>query len=583
MTQSLYAINLILASCGFLITIISLYSGFGLPFFYYIGFTFISIAVILPVVRDFKYKLLILSLFSIMIGLIPIIKYGTILWGDPRYEYATMEIFQQQGHFFIISSALLQPFSYSGFPAIHLIAIQLSALSAIPLYTIAVYAAPFLSLLSMLLVERLILLYTKNSKISYLGALVFVVWPETIFYSSELIRQSLGFLLFLAALYFYSSGRLFNDRKYLSLSIVAFVAVVVAHHYSAFALFAVLASVAILEFLLSKRTRTNRIFRPGLSQVSVLALLLLLCMISFFWLTYAEPVMSSVFNSAISALLNRGQPVQATAITVSHASLEASTPLYMSVLSYLRLGILGLLTLFGVFFVLKKRDESAIFHISVLLILALLFIAGYLFGLTPDPTRNALFIIYPVSLFVGFSLYSLGRRFLLILLLCVIILPTMFSLWGFTYAPTYVYDPGPTGTTYQPDYCYTPAGYMSAALWLTNNTNYQQSIYVPSDPNVETTLYIYMQPSALYSIYRVDYRENQVYATGFNVIIAQLAAHNQTNSLIPNTTAGIYFIMSKTFQPTPAESAYIQTSMTKVYENSDCYIYYRAPTGHIGT
>jgi hypothetical protein len=130
----------------------------------------------------------------------------------------------------------------------------------------------------------------------------------------------------------------------------------------------------------------------------------------------------------------------------------------------------------------------------------------------------------------------------------------------------YVYDPASSGIEYHA-YCYSPTGYMKAALWLMKNTDPKQSVYVPSDAQMESTLYVHMELPFLYDIYRVAYRQTEVYGEGFHVVISDLSSKN---------TSKIYFIMGRDFSLTPVDLLFIESNMTKAYENDDCYIFLKA-------
>lgn len=540
-----------LASSGFCITLSSLYLGFGLPLCYYIGFILVSCSLILSLTKGLKYQLLIVSLLFLMIGFVPIARYRSVLWRDPQWEYATMRIFQQQGRVFIISPHLQQPFHYSGFPALHLIIIQLSCVSGIPMSTLSVYASPFLSLLSMILIERLIYLFTKNSKASILGATIYTIWPASIYYRSQLIRQNLAFILFLAVLYLYSCARLLHSRKYGSLCILTFVALTLAHHYTAFIMLYLLVGITVIDFLFPRARAKN-----NLGKLSILSVLFV-SITCFYWLTYAEPVMLIVIEAVPGMIMRLTSPVYETMIH----GLEVPTPLSINVFSFLRIIFVGFLTIYGVLLSIKAHKKSAKFYISVFLLLLTMTILGFLWGIIADPVRGLLFLSVPISLLAALPLYSMRHR-LLVLSLGVILLPTMFNLWGFTYAPMYLYDPSISTETRYHAYCYSPTGYIEAASWLVKNTDPKQSIYVPSDVRMESTLYAYMEVPFYYGIYRVAYREKEVYGKGFQTIISEFSS-------------SVYLIVSKDFSMSQHDLAFVKSHMSHVYENNDCHIFAR--------
>jgi hypothetical protein len=492
-----------------------------------------------------------------MLGYIPIARYNTVLWRDPSWEIATTKIFREEDHFFIISKDLWQPFYYSGFPAVHAITLQLFYITGISITNLSIYMPPLLSLLSMILIERLFFLFTKDYKVSILGATIFTIWPESIYYRSQLIRQNIAFILLVATMYFYIKGQLSQNRKYMVLCIISFVSLVIAHHFTTF----------IALYLLIGITVTDKLFRNSKSQKTdsgrFYMLFALSLMTTLYWLTYAEPVMYNVIGQILFTFQRMTEQPKYL-VTVLQATSEP-TPLIIKVLSFTRIFLLWSLAAYGAQHSIRSAEKSTKFFLSVLLILIILFIPGIFLGVTPDPVRYLLFLSPSVSLFASLSIGKM-RRLLSVIAISIIILPTMFLLWGNLYAPMYLYDPNVAREIRYSTYCYSPIGYIEASLWLTRNTDPSHSIYLPSDTRIESTLYSYMDTSFYYSIYRIAYRETEVYEIGFR------------NVILGASSKDVYLIVGKDSFMASEDLLFIENNMVRMYENSDCYIFVKYTT-----
>lgn len=175
---------------------------------------------------------------------------------DAYREYAASIELKKNG-WLVLSSG---PFEYHswfslypheiGYPALHLLGLTLSTISGLDLIVVARWIPLVFCLVANLLIYTLALRMGHSKKAALLICLGFSVTYRHLMFHSLYVRETIGFVMFVAAIYSYYTGQVLRKKLFQALAIVFSAVTVLSHHLTSFLLLGFFIFSMILEALL---------------------------------------------------------------------------------------------------------------------------------------------------------------------------------------------------------------------------------------------------------------------------------------------------------------------------------------------
>lgn len=420
--------------------------------------SFVIMALILYSFMSFSDKRLILLIIIVFLYLrfIPIVKYDQPLYEDAVFDFKTAEVFRNDANFGIIESTtsdigkwfFSRMEKYSGWPLIHLTAIELSDVTGISLFNVFTYFPPLIALSSVLFVYLLANLIFKDPKISALSALILATFPAVLHWQSQMIRGNIGYTLALMAIYLYIKAQRNKKIKITALSLSIFAIIPFAHHLTVADILLLFGFIFLITFILNlnflRKTSTTishgqTIKTPKPHSLTITLMLLVCVSVFVYWITYPRTVIFNLLSSIGETIVN-----SLTGVKEAQPYLTRYTPMYTvtdtyDILSITRILLLGITTLLGAFILFKERNRYGPFLYGLVIAPSVMLLIGA-FVVREADTRHMLFLIVGVSLISAKVLHKLSKKILAICLLLILV-PVPFKLDTLIFeTPAYIYD-----------------------------------------------------------------------------------------------------------------------------------------------
>lgn len=360
--------------------------------------------------------------------------------------------------------------TYTYFPLMHLFAVILSDVSALPLISIALYFVPIINALMVALLMYLInedVFGLKGATLNLATLLFAMGWYYT-FFQSQFTREAFAFPLALLAILIFARMSKSSNRAYAIALPVLFVAVILSHHITSYMLLVIMVIMAIGFDAQHKR----RLYRYVLLMATIL-----FAYISYVTLDVVIGQSVSMYESFL--LLFQGSK-QATV-------LSSSAP-WQTYIAFSYYGLIGIFVLLEGTKLVRKRNRRLIGRPEILLaaFLLLIFAISVLLRLSVKPSplswaydmslRGTIwaFIGLPFLIALGMKTafrldnhFSMKKLFLICSLVCILA------------AGKFAQYPALVSNSSVPQ----PVSYSRyvAALWLKSDATHGANLLVASD------------------------------------------------------------------------------------------------------
>jgi hypothetical protein len=183
--------------------------------------------------------------------------YSALMPADVTWEYAVINTFSEQGQISTIPASTFSDMLtwYSSWPAFHTLSLIFGDILGIKLSVSPVILPTILGSIGFLLVYVLTDKLTANLKLNKtvvpMCLLLYAVSPEAIYYGFKFVRQGMGVALVLVGFYLLYEYIVRRDFRFLALSILNALVIVLSHHYTSFVFSYYLLAFAGLTFILA--------------------------------------------------------------------------------------------------------------------------------------------------------------------------------------------------------------------------------------------------------------------------------------------------------------------------------------------
>lgn len=434
-----------------------------LPTAYVLGSIFLGLllAVSLTANRSKSY-LKFLQIFTIFFFILNVFYIGTnykiLPFGDSYVDYGVTRIFDQNAKVSVIkfpqSSGLLDRMSLtSGWPLIQSLTIVFSQVTGIPLFQASFILPLVMSSLSFVFVYVILkkiqnALNLTDTGILF-GLLVFMSWPNLIFWSLQFGHMSTGLMFFTILIYLVLRYQSETPSSQNTVLLILFsVSLILTHHLSSFIMVTYLILMAFIITIGHYSRRISGLFSRSLNSMWFLAITVLALLI-LWWDSYATviwPVFDGFLKAFIQVLYYHAQnPL------INVASYPSSlTPLWATTLNYLRIILILGLAVLGFLAILKRkahmRYASQIsFLSSTGLVLGILWILAFQSGAfewTRIITYALPLLCIYATFFVDHYVKKLKKSSIIISFFTILLVVSSFTgLWGVNFAPLDLYNP----------------------------------------------------------------------------------------------------------------------------------------------
>jgi len=442
---------------------------FLLPTSYFVAVALFTILLVIQMVKNHHIKFLVFQIALLFLLTRNVYylatNYSIIPFRDGNWDYGVVKIFMKQNSISVIRE-LNPPATlltwYSGWPALHTLAMSLSQISGIDAFYIALLLPSIISICSFifvyLFVEKIRKPLKMDTRITPLALLIYATSPETVFWPMQFVRQNLGILFFTITLFLISLLTINpRNRKYKALIIFFAMSLVVTHHFTSFIMVAYLflfSALLVIGKYLAETRFGNSLFwsSPNLSTIGIA--LATLAFLFVWWDNFGSviwPTIASGIQRFIGVLIGiegiKYLPAKAYYPNIL-------TPPWVLSLLTLRDLLIYVPALFGLFLVTTKATKAAAeyFVIYSTLAFGILFITDNLFFRVE--TYRLVSLSLPFIALLSAASYSQLRKRLkpiwnvpiIVAIIGVLLLSSIIGLWAHNYAPLHIYDPSINST-----------------------------------------------------------------------------------------------------------------------------------------
>jgi len=400
-------------------------SQFGSLDLYLLGaILFVALAIfILVCCSDGFYRIFTVVLSFFLFRYIAILKYAQPLFDDPWSDLRTATFFADANRVVPLpemSNARLM--LYSRWPLSHLLAVTISRVAGVRLLDIYTYFGPIIAFPSVLLVFLIARDLFRDTGKAAISALILSVFSIPLFWQMQVGRQNLGITILCVGLYAYVKARRSRSRGALMLAVISFAILPLVHHLTALAALATVTFAFALDRIYWKSDRSPRF----LLFVWVITLLA--------WTVFQEGILiPALFYRSLALVFGLGEGGKFMSI---QSRLRMHFDLY-DLLAVVRVLCLMCAASLGLFLIIKRKMEFGALLGALFLANGVLLLLSFVSAEVDE--RFALLLTLPTALLVACTWPK--KRWLVVLLLTIIIVPTPFKLYETFYAaPVYVYD-----------------------------------------------------------------------------------------------------------------------------------------------
>lgn len=461
MNQKIYnKIILIIEIILTTVIIFSLWYKIYLPELYYCYIIIITSIIIIKIIFNYQSKYILISLFIIYFLIRNIynlnMNYQIIPFGDANWDYGLLKTFTNKNYIELIQEPRILSL-YSGWPIIHIISMILFLISGLSEFYITFILSSIFGFTTLIFVyviyKKIIKNFNSDTSIIYLGLLIYIVSPESIFWQMQFVRQNLGILimtiiLYLILKYFKNPHSLKNNLLILFFSIIS----VMVHSVSSVVIFLYLTLLVIINTLnrkiLSKITKKKSLLSINTNFLT------LTCFIMFTFLFYWWNRLGLIVFPYISSIMERIYELITLSFRIEILPKSAIypdliTPKYVMNLILIRDILIYVPSILGFIIInlkLKKIREKY-FILTSSISLGTIFIINYFF-FRIEFSRIISLSLLLIAFLNSYSLYNLKLKRksiwykLYIIFVISIIVPSSFiGIWGHKFAPIHLYNP----------------------------------------------------------------------------------------------------------------------------------------------
>jgi hypothetical protein len=286
--------------------------------------------------------------------------------------------------------------------------------------------------------------------VTFVALLLYAINPEAIFWQMQYVRQTLALALLTGIIYFlYLLDFEKSDKRYLLISIILSVTLVLCHHVTAFtsALFLFLFSILnYFSHIIGRFSKLRKFALPIRGRIFFVFGLFTFIVMLIWWSKNSSIIFPTIESRIVLFFENLG---------VERLYTQASTA-YPSVLKpwwvFPLLGFRDLMSygvaIFGLFIIWRSKAIPEKFFV-VYSTIAFGLIVGINIVFKIEPLRIVMFMS-PFMVFLSALFYKktkikiLGKivsRILLFEVLTLLIFSSFLGLWGHNFAPVHLYDP----------------------------------------------------------------------------------------------------------------------------------------------
>lgn len=469
-----------------------------LPLGYFLGLLLIGLASLGLFSKYGKLPIIFIIILGLAVRLFQVIGTERIVWYDALIEKQVMKIWLAESYVhtpidWIDKTKFTDTmFAYSGWPQAQILGVITSQITSISLDFLSTYLPIILYICGALVIERFSHTTFKNNKISTMALLIFVLWPETLYYGTQFTRQNLAYTLFIIAVY--AIAKFMHEKSATSwclISLLVLSSIVVSHNLMTIITIYTLIGLS-LTFLLLKR-RSNFLNLRKRQEKSMRITVILLALAYLFWFTYARMVVDYFsgyvrwnvlsFWNLITFRASVDPIIQARIPRMAYASM----PFYAKLIPIIRDVMILCLTLSGALYILKReklklaQNTYRLITFSLFCTYIALAFLGYV-NVLPEAPRVLFYIAIPASVFSGYTLNEINEKgralkICITVLLLFFIFVSSFALWGHEGSPLTVYDFS-NDPSLRYIYPVMNEQDMGAMMWINNVRNTKQSYIV---------------------------------------------------------------------------------------------------------
>lgn len=383
-------------------------------------------------------------------------------FGDAFWDYAVEKTFLDQGYISTIqgivrpteAGGISQLTWYSGWPFLHTFGVSFSLMTGLDAIYLNLILSNILALISFIFVylffEKLRVKLNLFKKVTIVALLLYVIFPEAIFWQMQLVRQSFALALFTPIIYllYVLSCEKF-DYKYCLILGILVLSLVVTHHVTSFTLVLFLVLFSILN-ILSKRIGKLERLKWAYSTVSSKIFLffgeLTFVFMILWWIRNSNTIIPTVSSRIILFIETLGlDKIYSSDLAPIYPSIIK--PPWVPILLGFRDLILFVSAFIG-FLILwryKSKIPEKFFIIYSILAFGFILIINVVFSI--EPLRIILFmapfLAFLAALFFGRiqQMFRKAGRIIISVVLIGLIVSSFLGLWAHGFAPIHLYDP----------------------------------------------------------------------------------------------------------------------------------------------
>lgn len=378
--------------------------------------------------------------------------YSIIPFNDGNWDYGVVKTFMENSSIFVIREPNLATTFltwYSGWPALHTLAISLSQVSGIDAFHVALLLPSIIGLGSFvfvyLFVEQMRKSMKIDSRVTPLALMIYATSAESFFWPMQFVRQNLGMLLFTITLYLISL-MVTNPRssKYKALTIFFAMSLVITHHFTSLVmvgyLFLFFVSSLIGKYLL----KTQRV------NLSITGIAMTAYAFLFVWWNNFGSIIWPTVGSGIKRFIGVLMGIKEITFLPRGAYYPnvIKPPWVLSLLT-LRDLLIYVPAFFGLFLVMVKANKTPArsFVVYSALACGTMFIIDNLF-IRVEAFRIPSLSLPFLVLLSAISYTQLRKRLkpvwnasIIAVIMTILLLSLFTGLWGHNFAPLHIYDP----------------------------------------------------------------------------------------------------------------------------------------------
>lgn len=398
--------------------------------------------------------------------------YKIIPFWDGNWDFGVVKTFTNEGRIYQIVN--INPISnlrgdrpaailsnYSGWPLLHSLIFLLSQVSGISVFQIFLILPYVISGVSFLfvylIIEKIRISLGLNTIITNVALLMYTVSAEALFWNMQLVRQSMGLMLYyiIVYLFYVLETRAQNARKRLMLTIFFGMTLVIAHHFSSF----ILAFFFLMFFVVQKAQRyIGKVVLGSRSSTIALSLALICSTFMFLWWNcFSTAYIWRQIDNTLTRFLEALRGIRKLEFTPKSAYYpEILTQSWAILLNILRDIIIYVPMFFGLAIILIKKGDflnnsDRMFITNSSIALGLIIIINNftirvevfrLFSMMLPLTAllSTTFYYYVIRRNLGKEVRKFWKALLVGGICMFLIFAASIGLWGHRFAPLHLYD-----------------------------------------------------------------------------------------------------------------------------------------------